>query len=47
MHVWQNVAASPEEQEVIIAEMMKLTRRLPPRTPLDTRGFPLVTIHHL
>jgi hypothetical protein len=37
-----NLAASPEEQEGVIAEMMKLTRRLPPRTPLDVRGLPLV-----
>ncbi len=38
----QNVAPSPEEQEAVIMEMMKLTRRLPPRTVLDIHGFPTV-----
>ena len=37
-----NVAASPEEQEALIAEMMRLTRRLPPRTPLASHGLPHV-----
>ena len=40
-----NVAASSEEQEAVIAQMMRLTRRLPPRPSLDIHGFP--TLHFL
>jgi len=41
----QNIAAPPEEQETLILEMMKLTRRLPPEINLNVGGFP--TVHYV